>query len=582
MLSLTSLPMWAVLFPGLGALVAGAIAGPRVRDPGVWARWAVRCGLLVALAAASYLLFRIQPSGTVGVTLWNLDSALPVTLQAEVGGTIISILVLTAALVVSFCAVDRRPLASAALGLAAMGAVLAALSGGLLSLFVGLQLSAVGGIGLSYARLPRAASHRIVWAAVADQSVSLIWLGAVVEVLHSAGTLQFNDIPTGTMTLPLVVVLLVPAAVRLCTVALLGRGGADGQGSRDADLSDWLTVAAVPTALILLLRVQELSGGSWPSASFGTILDLLALVVVLGAAARLLLAPSRAADFGALLLVSVALVLLGFGSNSPTGTELGVGAGLFLQIAAAIAARAGLSAQPGPATGDRGGGAVTALVRLGIWTAFFPFSLAPLVALAGLTLALDSGGWQGVMPTLGYGCCLLILGLTFRAGVRLPLRAARAQWGLTIPAISLIGSAVVSGWVVTGVAGAVAFSGAQVTSPLTSPDPFSVELLGILFPVGYLALLTALVAVGWVALVFAFGSPRVTTVVKPEAVVLLESDLGRRRWVAVDLGRAVSWLTTAREVTMMGLSMAEREIAERPVWLWVVTTAAVAWLMAQR
>ncbi|MHB8394275.1 MAG: hypothetical protein ACYDC5_07180 [Candidatus Dormibacteria bacterium] len=582
MLALTSLPLLALLFPGLGALAAGVVSRPLVRDPGAWARWAVRGGLLLALAAASYLLFRIQPSGTVGVTLWQFYPTLPVTLQAEVGGTTISILVLTAALVVSFSAADRRPLASAALGLAAMGGVLAALSGGLLSLFIGLQLSAVGGIGLSYARFPRAASHRIVWAAVADQSVALIWLGAVVAVYHSAGTLQFNDIPTGAMNFSLAVVLLVPAVVRLSTVVLLGRGGTAGQGLRDADLADWLTVAAVPTALVLLLRVQELSGGSWPSAGFGTVVDLLALLAALSAAWRLLRSPAGAADVGALLLVAVALTLLGFGSNSPTGTELGVGAGLFLQVAAAFLPRAALSGQPAAEPGGWIARSLTWLLRIGIWAAFFPFSLALVVAVTGLALALGSGGWQGLMPTLGYGSCVVTLGLTFRAVGRLPPIGAGVRWALAVPAVILIGSATLSGWAVNGLAGTISFSGAQITGPLSSPDPLSLAMPGLLLPAGYLALLTALLGIGWMALRYAFGPQPLEATGEVGERPVHSEELVPGGGGPLDSRRVLAFVKAVREVAAMGLAISERELAERPVWLWFATTATVAWLMAQR
>jgi hypothetical protein len=35
-------------------------------------------------------------------------------------------------------------------------------------------------------------------------------------------------------------------------------------------------------------------------------------------------------------------------------------------------------------------------------------------------------------------------------------------------------------------------------------------------------------------------------------------------------------------VTVAALELSEREVAERPVWLWLATTLALTWLLTQR
>jgi hypothetical protein len=580
LLSLTALPLLLLLLLAGAAFLAGASSRSLFPNPGLVASWTVRLGLLLALAVAVAILVQIQPTGTVEVTLWRIESHLPVTLAVGVGGLGIAMVAMVAALVVSFAAADRRPLVSAALGLAALGSVMAALSGDLLSLFVGLQLSAAGGIGISYARSPRAASHRIVWAAVADQTVALIWLGAVVALYHSAGTLQFSDIPTSSVNYVLAAILLVPALVRLGSAALLMAAPSTRPGGRALDVADWLVVAAVPTALVILLRDLQLSGGVWPAASFGTILDTLGLGLALGVGLWLVLARQRSAGLGALLLAAVALTLLGFGSDSPSGVELGVGSALFLEFLAGFLPR--VLGPPGDARSAAGEqGWATALMRMGVLAAGSPFSLGFTAAALGLLLGLRTGGGAGLMPTVGYAACLLLLCLLSPSFLRLrPAGFSWRLWFLTVPGGFLVVGAIAGGWALTGLASAIAFSGATVPVAVTAPDPLLLQLPGILYPQGYLALLALLLLIGASALRYAAGLPLSPS--RPTfaagAADAPRRELGR----AVDLSGLESAARWALRSVTTGLEMSERELAERPVWLWLSTAAAMAWLMAQR
>ena len=578
MLSLTDLPLTLLLVLAAATFMAAASSRTLFPNPGVVAGWSVRIGLLLALAVVAAMVVQVQPAGTVAVTLWRIDPELPVTLQFGIGGLGIAAVALLAALVVSFAAADRRPLVYAALGVAALGSVMAALAGDLVSLFVGLQLSAAGGIGISYARSPRRASHRILWAGVADQSVALVWLGAAVALYHSAGTVQFSDVPTSSVNYVLAALLLLPALVRLGSVTLLL--GAPGQhpGERGLDVADWLVVAAVPTALVVLLRDLQLSGGTWPAPSFGTILDALGLGLALAVSALVWREHRSAAASAALLPAAASLMLLGFGLDSPVGVELAVAAALFLEALAGFLPRTiGPATVVRPESGDRVGTALW----VGVMAAGSPLSLGFAAALLGLALGLRSGGGTGLMPTLGYAACLFLLCLIIPACLRRPQAPPSWRlWFLIVPGGFLVVGAIAGGWVLTGLGAALAFSGANVPVPVTAPDPLLLQLPGILFPQGYLAVLAGLLLLAVLAFRYAAGLPVIAGASAEPALVGGVAPPGWAR--RLDFQGVQSALSRARQVAETGLALAERELAERPVWLWLTTAAAIAWLMAQR
>jgi len=578
-LSLTELAFLALLLPALAALASGIMGRPWPASAAVGARWLVRAGLALALADVSILLALIQPAGSVSATIWEFDARLPVTLQVDGSGAVIAIAILAAALVVSFAASEQRPLASAALALAALGGVLVALSGGLLSLFVGLELSAVGGIGLSYARYPRAASSRIVWAAAADQVVAIAWLGAVVVVYHQVGTLEFADIPTGVVTFALAGVLLVPAVVRLAGVGLLAVSSGEPRRSdaaRAVDVADWLGVVGVPTALVLILRVRQLAGGSWPDPAFGTALDLVGIVFA-GTALGLWLWSSRSgSEARALLLASSGLILLGFGSNSAAGAELAVGAAIFTELAVTLLPRALFLTRRRPSPALVGTGGVAAMV---------PICLVATVALLGLTLELGVGGALGIVPALGYVLVLAVIGMVAARSRGLVGSPGGWDWALAVPAAGLLAAALVPGWVLTSVAALIAFPGAAVASGLTAPNPFVVQLGSTLWPLGYLVILLGLAAVAWLALRYAVGLEVWAGSPSGQPGEPARAPWGRIRLPAAaeSAGRELlAWSKRIAGAGSLALELADRDLAERPIWLWLATAAIVGWLMVQR
>ncbi len=587
MLSLTELAFLALLLPAGAALAGGVMGRPGPTSAGVWARWVVRAGLLLALADVAALLDVIQPSGSAQVTLWHLETRLPVTLQVDVSGAVIAIAVLGAALVVSFAASDRRPLASSALALAALGGVMVALSGGLFSLFVGLELSAVGGIGLSYARYPRAASTRIVWAAAADQAVALVWLGVMVVIYHQVGTLQFAYIPTSAVSFWLAAILLVPAGVRLAGAALVGADGSDAhesEATRALDVADWMAVVAVPTALVLILRVRQLAGGAWPGPAFGTMLDLVGLGFAGAALGSLLLSPRGPSEVRTLLLGAGGLILLGFGSNSAVGTELAVGAGIFMELAVAFLPRSLLGA---PAQSPFAGGRtwIWFQTSLGVAATMLPISLGVTVAMVGLSAEIQGGMPGGIVPALGYVSVLACLGLLVPRASGHPRAHGPWNWVLALPAAGLLGAALLPGWVLTSIAAPVAFAGAGGASPLVAPDPFVVQFASLVWPVGYVTILMALAGVAYGALRYATGIP-VWPNSRPRPASpapLAPARVAAARALVAGRSRRVRHI--CKRLLGAGalvVELCERELAERPIWLWLSTTAIIGWLMSQR
>ncbi len=586
MLSITALPLLALLLLAAATLICSALGRPWPPKPGLWARWVLRLALLMALADTVAILLRLGPGGTLQATIWRIEPRLPMTLSVDAGGTVLAIMVLGAALVVTFAARDRRPLASGALGLAALGAVVATFAGDLLSLYVGLQLATLGGIGLSYARQPRAASSRMVWAAVADQSVGLVWLGVMVGLLHRTATLQLNAIPTGDVSPALAGLLLLPAVVRLAGCGLIAATtlpGRTGSSRRSLDVADWLTVVAVPTALLLFIRVQALSGGVWPEPWFGTCLDVLALIMGAAAVAGALFSSNSQSGLRSALLLLGALVVVGFGQNSANGTVLGLAAGIFLEITVAFLPRALLGSATVPRRPRQklfhargGAGWIT-----GVAVALTPCLLGLGVALIGLDLAMAGGLATGIAPALAYLCAVAGLVLTAPRLRRAATSPSIWIWALWLPGLCLVAAALLPGWAIAGAATAIAPPGVTSLSVLSAPDPLVVLAPSFIWPGGYLVLLAGLAGgAGW-ALRLATGSGRarderavpasVPLVVMPERLAAMVSRSGSNHSRTREIR---GWYSTLA-------ALADREVGERPIWLWVGATAAAAYVLAE-
>ncbi|MGA7088318.1 MAG: hypothetical protein WA724_02555 [Candidatus Dormiibacterota bacterium] len=586
MLSITDLPLVALLILAGATLVCSGLGRPWPRRSAFWARWVLRLGLLLALADVVAALHVLQPGGTLQARLWLVDPQLPITLSVDLSATVLAVMVLLAGLTVSFTTRERRPLASAALGLAVLGAVGAAFAGDLLSLYIGLQLSTLGGIGLSYARQPRAASARMVWAAITDQGVGLIWLGAMVVVLHRTSTLQLDAIPPGAVSPALAGLLLLPAVVRLAGCGLLAGSvsrGRSGQRARSLDVADWLTVVAIPTALLVLIRIQVLSGGTWPTQWFGTCMDLLA-VAVAGLAVVLLLASREPVSrIWALPLSLTALVIVGFGENTADGTLLALAAGIFLELSCAFLPRALLGWREGghrqQAGGREGGGWVRQLSAVSLVA--LPWVLGCEVALLGLDLSLPAGLGAAFAPALAYLLAIAGLVLTIPGLRRLAPVPIRWGWALWLPALGLLAAALLPGWAITLAAGALAPPGTTAGTLISAPDPLVLLVPGLILPVGYLVLLALLVgAAVWGMRLATAASSAVSEAgggeILPEVSLPPKLEL-----VLTGSSEPPRWLGEVRGWYSILVRLADREVGERPVWLWLAAAAVAAYMLAE-
>ncbi len=563
MLTLQHLPALALLAVAVTALAAGVLGEVVPARAAGTARALLSLALLGAVVDLVHVMLALPPGGVLAVTLWRITPNLPVTLQVDYACLALATAAATAALVISLATRDG-PLASAALGTAALGAMMAGLAGGLLTMYIGLQLSAVGGIGLSYARLPRAPSGRLVAAAVADQAVSLIWLGAVVGLNLTTGTLVFAGIPTLAISLPLAGLLVIPGVVRLSGASFLP----DRYGSsRAADLGDLLAVVAVPTGLSVLLRVQELAGGTWPHPALGTALDGVALILGLGAVVLQVREP-RGTGLRSLLMVMAALVLLGFGADSAPGTALAVMAALSMELAALLGPRVLVSDRPVATRALPPGAARAFLIPLGL-----PVSAAVTAGVVGLGLGLTSGLMDGVLPALGF--LVALAGLAAGGSRLLRAKCQPLPWPLAIPGVLLAAAAFLPGALLTEIAVPVTTGGALGLLVLTAPDPLSLQLSGLLWPGGYLAVVAVVFAGGY------WGVREVLGVPAPEPAPVPappRPSPGRPpRW-----GHGPVAVGMARRALSVGLRISAREMAERPVWMWLAASLAVSWLLVQR
>ncbi len=584
MSSLEPLTLAVPAVVGMASLICASPGrlGPRLHAGA--GLWVLRIGLLAALAMTTDLLFQLQPSGVLGFAVWRFAQRLPFSLQADTVACVAAMMVTAAALVVTFAGRHRSPLSCSALGVAALGAVLVAFAGGLLTMYVGLQLSLIGGIGLSYARRPRRASLRLLLAAAADQAIALLWLGLLVAVLSQWGTEEFTALPTAAMSPALVVLLVLPALARLSSAALLGdplRRQTPDERLTAADLGDWLAVVAVPTSAVLLVRIEQLSGGSWPASWIGTGFDALALLLAAGGVLLMVMSRSLRGELAAALLAGACLTLVGFGENSISGTILGCAGALFMELEAVFLPRAWMARYLEPARGaDRRTRGPWLLAGSALLLS--PISLAYAVAVTGGALALSRGLSAGVGPALGYTAALVLLSLL--APRFWSLGRARLAPALFVPGLALLAASLLPGWTLTLAGGALAGDAAGGGSVITAPDALSVQVGGVLWPGGYFAILLGL-ALTLLALVWvARDAPRQPGYAGtlPPQLPFGAPLLGRRLRARLALALPAPDLRQAAgRWTQLVSALAQREVAERPVWLWLATAAAVGWMFAE-
>jgi hypothetical protein len=203
------------------------------------------------------------------------------------------------------------------------------------------------------------------------------------------------------------------------------------------------------------------------------------------------------------------------------------------------------------------------------------------VALLGMDLALRGGLELGLAPALAYLIALAGLVLAVPRLRREATSPNRWSWPLWLPVIGLGAAAILPGWVMTFAASALAPPGTSSVALISAPDPLVILAPGLLWPGGYLVLLAGLVGGGAWAMRLAIGTN--SPIAEPTALATVPSIVLPDRLAAfVARGSsAPSWTREVRGWYSTLVRVADREVSERPVWLWVVAAAAAAWLLAE-
>ncbi|MHB8554413.1 MAG: hypothetical protein ACYDCB_01920, partial [Candidatus Dormibacteria bacterium] len=121
--------------------------------------------------------------------------------------------------------------------------------------------------------------------------------------------------------------------------------------------------------------------------------------------------------------------------------------------------------------------------------------------------------------------------------------------------------------------------------PLVALDPFVVQLASLVWPVGYVTILMALAGVSYSALRYATGIPvwpNGHPGPAPEPQPGPARVAAARAFVAGRSRPARHVFNRLLRAGALAVELSERELAERPVWLWLSTTAVIGWLMSQR
>lgn len=344
----------------------------------------------VLLATTAPLAF---PAGSVERSLGDLAPGAPLTLRADATGLVIALLSLAAAMV-ALLETDRGAVEWSALLLCAAGGCICGLAGNAVLLFAGLELGNLGALLLLASSAP-AGSVRGWWSFAVQHAAALGLLAAAVELTTGVGTSDLSAIPASSLTAAVAFPWALAGAVRLAAAV-----GLPEYGGR-VPATAWASVAAAPSGLAVLLRLDQVAGGSLPTAlsvlltTAGCALAVIGALVALG---RRLDAPAAGR---ALCVAAAGPVVALLGVDTPATLVAGAAAGVALVLAMACAP--GWSTATGGDAGRRlraaclasaGGlpiGVGTATVLLGAGTAVgegLPRSLVGLsLAAAGLCAA---------------------------------------------------------------------------------------------------------------------------------------------------------------------------------------------------
>ncbi|HEX6492600.1 MAG TPA: hypothetical protein VF112_03755, partial [Candidatus Dormibacteraeota bacterium] len=233
-------------------------------------------GVVAALGLLASDLPVVLPASRVERSLGELVPGVALTLRADPAGITVTMLA-GAVTLAALAEGGRRPVERAGLMLCLTATCLAALAGNTVLLLGGLELGNVGAVLLAAGAGPVGRRAKV---GLAVQHVAALGLlAASVQLQNGVGTTDLSALPSRALTWWNVAA---PWALA-GSVRLLGAAGLpSAAGERPS--SSWAAVAAAPTGLIVLLRLDEASGDA------GLPAFLAALMVAGGIAVGLLAA----------------------------------------------------------------------------------------------------------------------------------------------------------------------------------------------------------------------------------------------------------------------------------------------------
>ncbi|HEY2704417.1 MAG TPA: hypothetical protein VGL20_12060 [Candidatus Dormibacteraeota bacterium] len=354
--------------------------------------------VVAALALLASDLPVVLPSGRVERSLGDLVPGAALVLRADPAGLTVA-MIACAVTLMALAEPRRNPVERAGLMLCLTASCLAALAGNAVLLFGGLELGNVGAVLLAAGAGPLGRRARIGLAL--QHAAALGLLAAAIELQNGVGTTDLSALPARALTWGTVAG---PWALA-GAVRLLGAAGLPSVPGR-RESSSWVAVAAVPTGLIVLLRLSEAAGDAGlPPLVAGTLVAAGLAIGLAGAveALRRHALPTAAGRALALAAAGPVIALAGVVTQPARLGVAATGVALLLVLAAAPAWGAG---------GEEGSG------RAAVW-------------LRAMALAAAGG-----LP-LGIGTTALVMG----AGAALPQGPLGAAAGSGVAAVGLLTAA---------------------------------------------------------------------------------------------------------------------------------------------
>lgn len=335
-----------------GALVCALLPGRAQRQ----ATWLALATTLACAGLLISLLGVVSGGAVVSRTFPDLVSGVALGVRVDSTGVVLALSASVAALI-TLGAGPRRPLQRTGLLFCLAGTATACAGSNLYVLFGGLELGNVGALLMVVDATGNPDELRRARLAFLIQHVgSLGLLASALQLSASVGTASFGVIPPEALTVA------VAAPWAMAGLLRLGAAAALPAGSRAQISAAWVGVAAIPSGLVTLLRLDAAAGAGGLPTAVTVALGAGGLVLAGGGAAMALRERARPAAAGRALLTALGgQVAVALAVGSPPAQTAAAGLALAL-MAAAIAAGAW---EAGEASSPRKVLAAAALVGAG-------------------------------------------------------------------------------------------------------------------------------------------------------------------------------------------------------------------------